>query len=127
MTITKRIPIEELREKYDVLVGWGVGRNEYLLKYNPYLFSLDYMIDIDRRLEGKTICGMKISNVDILDRIRDKYICFIVFPNIEQAVEQEASKHVKNFDIVVAALLGGVETSIPKVEKICCLCRCSIA
>lgn len=96
--------------KNDVLVGWGVGRKEYLLKYNPYLFPLDYMIDIDRRVEGRTICGMKISNVDILDKMRDKYICFIVFPNIEQAVEQEALKHVKNFDIVVAALMEVEDT-----------------
>ena len=35
-TITKCFPIEELR---------------------------DYMIDIDRRLDGKNICGMKISKV----------------------------------------------------------------
>ncbi len=41
----------------------GGSRNEYLLKYNPYLFSLDYTIDIDRRLEGKSVCGMKISKV----------------------------------------------------------------
>lgn len=109
MVITSKISITELRKKYDVLIGWGVGRNEYIRKYNPYMFSMDYMIDINKELEGKIICGMKISNIDILEKLADKHVCFIVFPNIEQAVDQEVSKHVKDYDIVVSALveLGG--------------------
>lgn len=109
MVITSRISAAELREKYDVLIGWGVGRNEYIRKYNPFLFPMDYMIDINKELEGKTICGMKVSNTDILEKVADNHVCFIVFPNIEQSVEQEVSKYVKNYDIVVSALieLGG--------------------
>lgn len=70
---------------------------------------MDYMIDINKELEGKTICGMKVSNTDILEKVADNHVCFIVFPNIEQSVEQEVSKYVKNYDIVVSALieLGG--------------------
>lgn len=105
MTITTKITVAELRNKYDVLIGWGVGKNAYVRKYNPCLFSMDYMIDTNKELEGKIICGMKISNIDILEEMADKKICFIVFPNIEQAVNQEASRYVKNYDMVVAALV----------------------
>ena len=110
MIITTKISVEELNKKYDVLIGWGAGRNEYVRKYNPCLFAMDYMIDMDKQLEGKVICGMKISNISILEKLADKYICFIVFPNIEKVVEQEAAKYIKNYDIIVSSLIvnGGV-------------------
>lgn len=112
MTITNRINIKELREKYDVLAGWGAGRIEYIPRYNPWLFPLDYMIDMDRKLEGKTLCGMKISSVDILDSLKDKMVCFIVFPQIEQSIEREINKHLNNYDMVISRLVeyeGGVD------------------
>lgn len=123
MIITTKTPVAELK-KYDLLIGWGVGRNEYVKKYNPCLFTMDYMIDVDEKLEGKTICGMKISNAHILDKLADKYICFIVFPNIEQAVEQEAAKYVKKYDIIISSLIenrGGIFTQ--RAERIFCFCN----
>ena len=105
MKITSRVSAEELREKYDMLIGWGAAKNEYMRKYNPCLFPLDYMIDINKELEGKIICGMKISNVDILEKLANDHVCFIIFPNIEQAVDQKASKYVKDYDTVVSALV----------------------
>lgn len=105
MTITNKISAKELREKYDILAGWGAGRLEYIPRYNPCLFPLDYMIDMDKKLEGKTLCGMKVSGIDILDDLKDKTVCFIVFPQIEQIIEEEIKKHLKNYDIVVSRLV----------------------
>ncbi len=124
MTITNKVSAKELREKYDILIGWGAGRLEYISRYNPCLFPLDYMIDIDRRLEGKILCGMKISGIDILDDLKDKTVCFIVFPQIEQIIEEEVKKHLKNYDIVVSRLVefGGGGIFIQKKEKTFCLC-----
>lgn len=121
MTITTKVTVAELRNKYDVLIGWGVGKNAYVRKYNPCLFSMDYMIDTNKELEGKIICGMKISNIDILEEMADKKICFIVFPNIEQAVNQEVSRYVKNYDMVVAVLVdaGGITQ---RAVRTYCLC-----
>ena len=42
---TKMQDIEYLKDNYDYLVGWGVGRDEFLGRYNPSLYHLDYMID----------------------------------------------------------------------------------
>lgn len=105
MVITHKISIAELRRKYDVVIGWGTSRSEYIMKYNPCIYQMDYMVDINRKLEGQTICGMKISSVDILKNFLNKRLCIIVFPNIEEAVIQEASKYLENYDIVVSALV----------------------
>lgn len=75
---------------------------------------------------GKTICGMTISNVDILKKFAEHSVCFIVFPNIEQAVDEEAKKYLKNYDTMVSGLveynLGGeIESFIQRAERICCL------
>ena len=111
MVITKKVQTSELRGKYDVLIGWGCSKNEFILKYNPWLFPLDYMIDMNPGYHGKTICGMTISNVDILEKFAEHSVCFIVFPNIEQAVDEEAKKYLKNYDTIVSGLveynLGG--------------------
>ena len=124
MIITTKTSAEELKKKYDVLIGWGAGRNEYVRKYNPCLFAMDYMIDMDKQLEGKVICGMKISDIGILEKLADKYVCFIVFPNIEKVVEQEAAKYIKNYDLIVSSLIdrGGVFVT-QRVEKIYCFCN----
>jgi len=45
MIITTRTSAAELHNKYDTLIGWGAGRNEYVRKYNPCLFAMDYMIE----------------------------------------------------------------------------------
>lgn len=66
---------------------------------------MDYMIDKNSEIEGKVICGMRISNVDILKELYDKSVCFIVFPNIEEEVMREVEKYLEKLSTVIFALI----------------------
>lgn len=105
MVITNKTSIEDLKAQYDVLIGWEVSRSEYIMKYSLCAYRLDYMIDMNKGWEGKTVCGLTVSGVDILKKFADSHVCIIVFPNIEEAVAYEASKYLKNYDMVVSALI----------------------
>lgn len=62
MRYTKITSAEELRKKYDVLIGWGAGRDAFSKCYNPFGYKLDVMIDTARNLQGMIINGIKIED-----------------------------------------------------------------
>ncbi len=104
---TKMQDIEYLKDNYDYLVGWGVGRDEFLGRYNPSLYHLDYMIDGRDHCVGQIKCGMKISPKSVLNEIKDKgTICFIIYPNPELEIIQQIQEFVTDFSVIVSRLVN---------------------
>lgn len=44
MKYIKAIDIDDIRDKYKYIIGWGVGPL-FQMNYNPYMFKLDAIID----------------------------------------------------------------------------------
>lgn len=113
MKITHKLDCDRLRDNYDLIVGWGVARNEYEKRYNPLMYKLDYMIDGMGRCVGETICGNKICDKNILKELVDKKILFVVFPNIENSVISFAQEiGIRNFDTVISRLIFQNENTV---------------
>ena len=96
----------DLRNEYKYLVGWGAGKEEYFMHYNPAMYHLDYMIDINEAYHGKTICGVQISGKQILKELKDQgKICVIIYPNAEYEIIEQISEYLDDFDIIVSRLI----------------------
>ena len=102
---TKRMHVDELRTKYDHLIGWGAGKDEFLTRYNPSLYRLDYMIDGKDNYVGEIRCGMKISSKAILKELVGRKICFVIYPHAEDEIVQQIREYIEDFDIIVSKLL----------------------
>lgn len=105
MRYTKKINLEDLTENYDVMVGWGVGEEEFCKQYNPFLYKLDYMIDKNVCLQGQTFNGIVVSNPKVLSELKGKKVCIIIFPNLENEIIQNALEYLDEFDTIVSRLL----------------------
>lgn len=106
MKITYKLECDKLKDNYDLVIGWGVARNEYEKKYNLLMYKLDYMIDGMGRCVGDVICGNKICDKHVLSGFVDKRILFIVYPNIENSVIEYAQQiGVREFDTIVSGLI----------------------
>ena len=90
---TEMQKISSLRKEYDYLVGWGAGREEFFVHYNPAMYRLDYMIDIKESYHGKIICGVQISDRQILKELRGQgKICVIIYPNAEYEIIEQSQR-----------------------------------
>lgn len=113
MKITHKLDCDRLRDHYDLVIGWGVARNEYEKKYNPLMYKLDYMIDGMGRCVGEMICGNRICDKEILKGLTDKKILFVVFPNIENSVIAYAQEiGIREFDTIISRLISQKENYI---------------
>jgi len=106
MRYTKITSAEELRKKYDVLIGWGAGRDAFSKCYNPFGYKLDVMIDTARNLQGMIINGIKIEAPSQVVKYKDKKICLIIFPNLEEEIIAEAEQYLSEFDTIVGSLVS---------------------
>ena len=103
---TEMQKISFLRKKYKYLVGWGAGREEFFRHYNPAMYHLDYMVDINEAYHGKTICGVQISDRQILKGLKDQgKICVIIYPNAEYEIMEQAREYMDDFDVIVSRLI----------------------
>lgn len=106
MRYTKMTSARELRGKYDGLIGWGAGRDAFSKCYNPFLYKLDVMVDAAEALKGQTINGMKIESPSQLTEYKDKKICLVIFPNLEDEIIAEAERYISIFDTIVGSLVS---------------------
>lgn len=105
MKYIKRTKVEELRKKYDLLIGWGNGIIEFERKYNPFLYKLDYMINGQGKNVGDIICGCRIYGPEVLQMMRDKKVCVIIYPNIEQECLNQIHELLPEADTIVGRLV----------------------
>lgn len=119
MRIKEKTKFNDLRAKYDYLIGWGAAKEEFEKRYTPFMYKLDYMIDSYR--EEDIICGTKIYNKTILEDV-DKHsnICFVIFPNLEDVIVEDIKAcGFEQFDTIVSRLIvaDGYESRRSYSEK----------
>lgn len=110
MKYVKRTKAEELRNRYDLLIGWGNGIIEFERKYNPFMYKLDYMINGQGKNVGEVICGCEINGPEIVTSFADKKVCVIIYPNIEQECLDQISMLLPDADTIIGRL---VDAEIP--------------
>lgn len=115
MRITQKTRLTDLRSKYDLLIGWGPSFQEFECRYNPGYGVIDYMIDggsNDR--DSEIVCGLPLRNINFLDSITAKSICFIIFINSEDEVYAQIQKYFSDFDSIIGRLVDFGETFRPR-------------
>ena len=105
MKYIERTKVEYLRERYDVLVGWGNSVVEFERKYNPSLYKLDYVINGQGKNVGDIICGCKISSPGVVKEFMGKKVCVIIYPNIEQECLDQIYKILPDADTIIGRLV----------------------
>lgn len=106
MRYVQKTNIDYLRNKYKLLIGWGAAQKEFITKYNPMMYQLDYLIDANERLNNTIKCGISISNPEILNSLKDeKDICFIIFPNTEIEIIEQINQYMTDYDFIVSRLV----------------------
>lgn len=101
---TERERIEDLRKRHECLIGWGAGRDEFIRRYNMTLYPLDHMID-SKAYQGEVVCGMRVSAPDILNELKGKDICFVMYPHSELEIVQQISEYMDGFSFIVSRLI----------------------
>lgn len=105
MKYLTRTSCEELRKNYDVLVGWGNSVVEFERYYNPTLYKLDYLINGEGKDIGEKICGLVLSDASVLEELKDKKVCVIIYPNVEDRLLEQINKFLPNADTIVGRLV----------------------
>jgi len=84
-----------------------VGYREYQNSYNFFYGKLDLMIDGSGNKVDEVLNGIKIMPKEILEQIscEGKYVCFIIFPNLEEEIISQIEEYVEEFDTVVFRLI----------------------
>lgn len=109
MRYTKKTKVEELRKKYEYIVGWGAG-GEFRKYYEGRTF-LDYMIDSGEKGRGRVgqyINGLKISGIDAIEHLakESNSLLIVIYPNIEQEILNSIhTVFPESVDTIVARLL----------------------
>lgn len=109
MRYTKKVKYEELREKYDYIIGWGTPKNEFKSRYNPFMYKLDFVINGQNRDVGKIICGIKVYGIDKLKEVEESKVCVVIAPNIEYEIIKQIEKYIPGADTIVARLVEAEE------------------
>lgn len=106
MRIISRTNVEELRNMYDLLIGWGTEGLEFEKRYNPSMYKLDYLINGKGENVGNVACGTIIRGVDALKEIKNKKICVIIYPNKEMEILNQVLSYLPNADTIMGRLLA---------------------
>lgn len=95
----------KLREKYQMIIGWGAGV-EFQKYYFHDLLGFDHMIDGAGRNIGKNINGITIEGIDAIEQYADaESVLVVIFPNIEHEIQTQLEKLLPKADTIVARLL----------------------
>lgn len=95
--------IESLKENYDLLIGWGTGI-EFRTYYHVEDYKVDYLIDGLGNRIGEEVCGIKVDSIDLLKKLQNKKICFIIFCNRESEVCEQIEECIEA-DIIISSLV----------------------
>lgn len=112
MRYIKRTRIEELTEKYDLIVGWGNSPLELHNRLTAFnVAPLDCIINGAGVGIGDEICGLKVVKPDSFLDFSGK-ICFVLFTNLETLLLEQISQLYPQADNIVSRLVdfGNEET-----------------
>lgn len=131
MRYTQKTNIKTLRDTYDVLVGWGTAPMEYESRYNPTIYKLDYLINGKGVNVGEISCGNPISDMSILQELKGKKVCVIIYSNKEPEITAQIHSILSDADIIMGRLVEaqGIENTYSRdrediillelIKKIC--------
>ncbi|WP_026670923.1 FkbM family methyltransferase [Butyrivibrio sp. AE3006] len=100
--------IEDIRDRYDLIIGWGNSNFHYERFYNPSMYKIDYIINGLNRDIGKVICGNQIFGTDKVSEIKDEQrLLIIIYSNIEDVVMGQLEEYLKGkqYDTIVSRLI----------------------
>ncbi|MBR3770654.1 MAG: FkbM family methyltransferase [Clostridium sp.] len=106
MKYTKRTSIVELQKNYEVLVGWGTAVMEFEARYNPTMYHLDYLINGKGVGVGTQVCGNVISAPSVLEEVKGKKVCVILYSNKETEIMEQIEQVLSEVDIIVGRLVA---------------------
>lgn len=105
MRIIKKTMYQDLRKKYDVLIGWGAGV-EFQKYYNPMLLKLDAVIDGGNKNIGTIKNGILIQGIEAVGQYAEHdSVLVIIYPNIENEIILQVQQLLPKADTIVARLL----------------------
>lgn len=99
----ERTRVSALREKYDVLVGWGTT-GCFTWYYHDLDYTLDYLVDGMDQNVGKKICNMTVSPLSVLEKLQNQKVCIVVYPNFEQEIWKQIET-LAQADVIFHSLL----------------------
>lgn len=109
MRYINKTKVEELRNKYEYIIGWGAG-GEFRKHYVGRNF-LDYIVDSGEKGKqriGQYINGLKVSDINEIESL-SKYsdsTLIVIYPNIEQEILKSIyTVFSDSVDTIVARLL----------------------
>lgn len=109
MRYTKTVDYKKLRSKYDYIVGWGTSQKEYMRNYNPFMYKIDYMVNGKGECIGEYFCGNLIYSPDILEGLKGKKVCVIIFANMEYEIIPQIKDYIQDADTIVSRLVNIAE------------------
>lgn len=105
MKYLHHVKYAKLREKYQVIIGWGAGV-EFQKYYAHALLGFDHMIDGAGRNIGTKINGITIEGIDAIVQYADEEaVLVVIYPNIEYEIQTQIAKLLPKADTIVARLL----------------------
>jgi len=105
MQYTNKTCVNALRKNYDILIGWGTAPLEFEKRYNPTLYTLDYLVNGKNDNIGQVSCGHIISDMNTISQFADKKVCVIIFHNKEPEILQQIHNLLPNADTIIARLI----------------------
>lgn len=100
---TEQTSVKQLRADYDVLVGWGTT-GCFTWYYHQEDYPLDYLVDGFDQNIGKTVCGIKVSPLSVLETLKGKKVCIILYPNYEREIWRQIEQCTEA-DVIFHSLL----------------------
>ena len=100
-----RVSINELRETYDLIVGWGNSPLELARRVTALDIRLDYIINGEKLGIGKVICGATIVPPEYFMEMREKRILFVIFTNLETLLLRQITQLYPEADTIVSRLV----------------------
>lgn len=105
MKYISRTHINDLRKKYEYIIGWGNGAIEFEQHYNPSMYKLDYMVNGQGKNVDEKVCGCRIYGPELVRELQEKKICVVIYPNIEQTCLNQIRELLPNADTIIGRLV----------------------
>lgn len=103
MKYLNRVKIDEIMQKYQVIIAWGTGPI-FQMNYRKEYFNIDILIDGTGKMCGEIYKGIEIKDESALDEINGKGL-IIMYAIYEKEIVEQIQRHLCDVDIIVYSLL----------------------
>jgi FkbM family methyltransferase len=99
-----RTSLDDIRNKYTNIIGWGTGPL-FFTNYRKDYFEIDFLIDGTGRMSGGHFKGIPIKKVESLKEVRGKSLIVIYTIYEKEIIEQLRDYEEKDIDLIIYSLL----------------------